>query len=192
MIGLFLGIVLWEMFSLGRTPYPGIEPGQELYEKLLTNYRMARPEFCPRDVYKVMLDCWSAEPKHRPRFRELADSLGDLLGEGERDHYMRLDSRLSSSGPGADSELLRRMASPDYRTLTSQEEEHELVVGADGYLAPDIIVTTGHVETDTSGYLVPNINKDTESREPGESGECDLNYNGTLPSNVKLPQYTKC
>ena len=189
MIGLFLGIVLWEMFSLGRTPYPGIEPGQELYEKLLTNYRMARPEFCPHDVYKVMLDCWNSEPKHRPRFRELADSLGDLLGEGERDHYMRLNSRLTTSGPGTSSELLRRMASPDYRTLISQEPEPELVTGADGYLAPDIIVATGHLDTDTAGYLVPSP-RDTETRDPGEGG--NLNSNGTLPSNVKLPQYTKC
>lgn len=28
------GIVLWEMFSLGKTPYPGIEPS-EVYRKLL-------------------------------------------------------------------------------------------------------------------------------------------------------------
>ena len=68
------------MFSLGKTPYPGIEPGQELYDKLLNNYRMSRPSNCPTDVYKIMLDCWNAEPKHRPRFRELADTLGDLLG----------------------------------------------------------------------------------------------------------------
>ena len=74
------GVVLWEMFSLGKTPYPGIEPGQELYEKLLNNYRMSRPQCCPHDVYKIMLECWNCEPKHRPRFRELADILGDLIG----------------------------------------------------------------------------------------------------------------
>ena len=102
---------------------------------------------------------------------------------------MRLDSRLTTSGPGESSELLRRMASPDYRTLTCQEPEPELVTGADGYLAPDIIVTTGHLDTDTQGYLVPSP-RDTETRDPGEGGH--LNSNGTLPSNVKLPQYTKC
>ena len=60
------------MFSLGRTPYPGVEPGQELYAKLAANYRMSRPELCPHDVYKIMLDCWSAEPKHRPRSPSLS------------------------------------------------------------------------------------------------------------------------
>ena len=178
----FPGIVLWEMFSLGRTPYPGIEPGQELYEKLLSSYRMSRPEFCPHLVYKVMLDCWSAEPKHRPRFRELADTLGDLLGEGERDHYMRLATSVAGSG----SELLGRMASPDYRTLTEQE----LVTGPDGYLAPDIIINTGHVDTDTAGYLVPTVNNETQ--EPRESEDNAQNKRGTLPSNAKLPHFTKC
>ena len=69
-------MVLWELFSLGKTPYPGIEPGQELYEKLLKNYRMAQPQFCPHNIYKIMLECWNAEPKERPRFREMADILG--------------------------------------------------------------------------------------------------------------------
>ena len=59
------GVVLWEMFSLGKTPYPGIEPGLELYDKLSANYRMSRPEFSPNNVYRLMLDCWAAEPKHR-------------------------------------------------------------------------------------------------------------------------------
>ena len=72
----FKGVVLWELFSLGKTPYPGIEPGQELYEKLIKNYRMAQPQFCPHNIYKIMLECWNAEPKERPRFREMADVLG--------------------------------------------------------------------------------------------------------------------
>ena len=37
------GIVLWEMFSLGKTPYPGIDPGASFYEKLLNGYRMEKP-----------------------------------------------------------------------------------------------------------------------------------------------------
>ena len=34
-----LGIVLWEMFSLGKTPYPGIEAGERFYEMLVKGYR---------------------------------------------------------------------------------------------------------------------------------------------------------
>ena len=87
------GIVLWELFSLGKTPYPGIEAGERFYDMLLKNYRMPRPDFAPREIYKIMLDCWAMEPTHRPRFRELTDVFGDLLGEGERDHYMVLSQQ---------------------------------------------------------------------------------------------------
>ena len=161
------GVVLWEMFSLGKTPYPGIEPGQELYDKLSANYRMSRPEFSPNNVYRLMLDCWAAEPKHRPRFRELADILGDLLGEGEREHYIRLQDQLSE---GLRSDLLDRMAPPDYESMTG------LRVGEDGYLAPDI--------NTENGYLVPDSVKSDDNRN-------NINMTETLPSGVKL-NFTKC
>ena len=56
------GIVLWEMFSLGKTPYPGIDPGATFYEKLLNGYRMEKPENCPMIIYRAMSECWAAEP----------------------------------------------------------------------------------------------------------------------------------
>ena len=103
--------MLWELFSLGKTPYPGIEAGERFYDMLLKNYRMPRPDFAPREIYKIMLDCWAMEPTHRPRFRELTDVFGDLLGEGERDHYMVLSQQFDKDKK---SELLDRMAAPDY------------------------------------------------------------------------------
>jgi len=176
------------MFSLGKTPYPGIQPGQELYDKLLDNYRMSRPQFCPHNVYKIMYDCWNAEPKQRPRFSDLSVILGNLLGEVEKEHYMKLERQVSS---GVRSQLLDMMASPEYMAMTtishgvplSEPVTSDVVVAGDGYLAPDIIINTGHnmssnnedVPTD-NGYLVPNITINDNS--------------DTLPSNGKL-HYTK-
>lgn len=39
------GIVLWELFSLGETPYPGIDECLDLCSKLLNGYRMTKPKF---------------------------------------------------------------------------------------------------------------------------------------------------
>ena len=114
LISFNVGIVLWELFSLGKTPYPGIEP-EKLYDLLLKNYRMSKPDFAPREVYKIMFDCWAMEPSHRPRFRELTDIFGDLLGEGERDHYTILSQNFDRE---VSSSLLDRMASPDYAVRT--------------------------------------------------------------------------
>lgn len=44
------GIVLWEFFSLARTPYPGMEADERLYAKLVDGYRMEAPEFSTKDA----------------------------------------------------------------------------------------------------------------------------------------------
>lgn len=44
------GILLWEFFSMGETPYPGIEVDERLYQKLLEGYRMESPQFASREV----------------------------------------------------------------------------------------------------------------------------------------------
>lgn len=39
------GILLWEFFSLGHIPYPGIEADGKFYKCLIEGYRMDKPEF---------------------------------------------------------------------------------------------------------------------------------------------------
>ena len=43
------GVVLWELFSLARSPYPGLEPG-ELVRRLEAGYRMERPQFATSEL----------------------------------------------------------------------------------------------------------------------------------------------
>lgn len=38
-------------------------------------YRMACPQRCPEDVYKVMQRCWQYNPEERPKFSELQRDL---------------------------------------------------------------------------------------------------------------------
>ena len=44
------GIVLWELFSLGQTPYPGMRINQEFVEKLSSGFRMGRPKYSPSNM----------------------------------------------------------------------------------------------------------------------------------------------
>lgn len=44
------GIVLWELFSLAKTPYPGMEAGEHLYMKLADGYRMEAPSYAPNEM----------------------------------------------------------------------------------------------------------------------------------------------
>ncbi|XP_012934814.1 uncharacterized protein LOC101846195 [Aplysia californica] len=72
------GVVLWEVVTLGASPYPGIPP-ERLFPLLSTGYRMDRPDDCPEELYAIMQKCWKTEPEHRPSFFMLTDILDSLL-----------------------------------------------------------------------------------------------------------------
>ena len=44
------GIVLWELFSLARTPYPAIEPDEGFQKRLESGYRMEKPDYAPDEM----------------------------------------------------------------------------------------------------------------------------------------------
>jgi hypothetical protein len=44
------GVLLWELFTLGANPYPGLELNETFIDKLRDGYRMDRPEFGPNEV----------------------------------------------------------------------------------------------------------------------------------------------
>ncbi|XP_033926731.1 megakaryocyte-associated tyrosine-protein kinase isoform X2 [Melopsittacus undulatus] len=68
------GILLWETFSFGRTPYPKLSL-KEVTELLEQGYRMEPPEGCPHTVYALMKSCWALEPGKRPSFKKLTEKL---------------------------------------------------------------------------------------------------------------------
>ncbi|XP_014222291.1 proto-oncogene tyrosine-protein kinase receptor Ret isoform X1 [Trichogramma pretiosum] len=65
------GILLWELITLGASPYPGVDV-HNLYNLLKSGYRMDRPANCSTQLYKLMTSCWHDEPGLRPSFKELA------------------------------------------------------------------------------------------------------------------------
>ncbi|XP_013169957.1 PREDICTED: tyrosine-protein kinase CSK-like isoform X3 [Papilio xuthus] len=61
------GILLWEIYSFGRVPYPRI-PLAEVVRHVERGYRMEAPEGCPAGPYDVMRAAWHADPQQRPTF----------------------------------------------------------------------------------------------------------------------------
>lgn len=78
------GVLLWEIFSLGASPYPGVQINEEFCQRLKEGTRMRAPELATPAIRSVMLSCWSGDPKERPAFPELVEILGDLLQGGGR------------------------------------------------------------------------------------------------------------
>ncbi|CAL8081124.1 unnamed protein product [Calicophoron daubneyi] len=74
------GILLWEIYSYGRIPYPRMMANQAL-RQIAAGYRMKAPEGCPPEIYDLMRRTWQLNPEDRPTFatilRELVHRLDD-------------------------------------------------------------------------------------------------------------------
>lgn len=91
------GVLMWEIFSLGASPYPGVQIDEEFCCRLKEGTRMRAPEYSSSEIYQTMLDCWHGEPLKRPSFTELVGRLGDLLQasvQQEGKHYIPIDTAL--------------------------------------------------------------------------------------------------
>uniref|UniRef100_A0A182HN13 receptor protein-tyrosine kinase n=1 Tax=Anopheles arabiensis TaxID=7173 RepID=A0A182HN13_ANOAR len=72
------GILMWEIVTLGSTPYPGIAAA-DVMRKVRDGYRLEKPEHCRRELYNIMFYCWAADPNERPGFPEVVEMLDRLL-----------------------------------------------------------------------------------------------------------------
>ena len=65
------GIVLYAIVTYGKKPYEDIDTKEELLMQLEQGYRLPQPEWCPDELYAIMLSCWEMEPENRPTFAKL-------------------------------------------------------------------------------------------------------------------------
>lgn len=122
------GVVMWEIFSLGQVPYPGVEYDESFVAKLEKGIRLEHPRYAtyalwvvplscvclftclhkekfqlprllkfPKKIriqyiqdyltscrYRLMCECWSGDPMERPTFSDLENSLGEMLGDAQK------------------------------------------------------------------------------------------------------------
>ncbi|KAG7468165.1 hypothetical protein MATL_G00139880 [Megalops atlanticus] len=71
------GILLWETFSYGTTPYVTMT-NQQTRDEVERGYRMPAPEGCPAEVYALMGRCWQYDSRKRPSFHTLQKELSSL------------------------------------------------------------------------------------------------------------------
>uniref|UniRef100_A0A8C2B5Y8 Fibroblast growth factor receptor n=1 Tax=Cyprinus carpio TaxID=7962 RepID=A0A8C2B5Y8_CYPCA len=83
------GVLLWEIFTLGGSPYPGV-PVEELFKLLREGHRMDRPSACTQEIYLMMKDCWHAVPTQRPTFKQLVEDLDRTLSMMSNQEYLDL------------------------------------------------------------------------------------------------------
>ncbi|XP_066150406.1 vascular endothelial growth factor receptor 1-like isoform X2 [Euwallacea fornicatus] len=114
------GIVLWEFFSLAKTPYPGMEADERFYQKLTEGYRMESPDFAPKQIYNIMLNCWNFKPQARPTFASLAEKIGFLLENSVKKYYIDLnDPYLKMNTQKLEQDYLAMLSPPTFEALST-------------------------------------------------------------------------
>ncbi|XP_031806570.1 fibroblast growth factor receptor 1 isoform X5 [Phascolarctos cinereus] len=92
------GVLLWEIFTLGGSPYPGV-PVEELFKLLKEGHRMDKPSNCTNELYMMMRDCWHAIPSQRPTFKQLVEDLDRIVALTSNQEYLDLSVPLDQYSP---------------------------------------------------------------------------------------------
>ncbi|KAJ7316403.1 hypothetical protein JRQ81_002565 [Phrynocephalus forsythii] len=96
------GILLWEIFSLGRSPYPGMKVNSKFYQMVKQGYYMGRPDFAPDDIYHIMTACWNLEPTRRPTFQQICTLLQKHLDDSRERDYKNLPRTTEEEDSGCE------------------------------------------------------------------------------------------
>ena len=71
------GIVLWEIFTLGMTPYFSLA-FSEVHTAICDGVLNEKPEIAPDWIYDLMKSCWRFDEDLRPLFGDIATQLGSM------------------------------------------------------------------------------------------------------------------
>lgn len=117
------GILLWEIFSLGSSPYPGMPVDSKFYKMIKDGCRMCSPDFAPSGMYEIMKACWDSDPLARPSFRKIVEMVEQQLSESTKHTYINLANEFANRE----------------QTLTRRSERLDSVVSNTGSTQPILV-----------------------------------------------------
>ncbi|TKS69749.1 Insulin-like growth factor 1 receptor [Collichthys lucidus] len=72
------GVVLWEIATLAEQPYQGLS-NEQVLRFVMEGGLLEKPQNCPDMLFELMRMCWQYNPKMRPSFAEIINSIKDEL-----------------------------------------------------------------------------------------------------------------
>jgi serine/threonine protein kinase len=72
------GVLVWELFTRGITPYLQIN-NEFIFDHLKQGNRLPKPKYCPKIIYLILLKCWSENSKSRPSFVALSERMEHII-----------------------------------------------------------------------------------------------------------------
>uniref|UniRef100_A0A4W6BXY9 Tyrosine-protein kinase n=1 Tax=Lates calcarifer TaxID=8187 RepID=A0A4W6BXY9_LATCA len=74
------GVLLWETFSMGMTPYTSMT-NQQTRDEVERGYRMLAPHGCPVEISRIMNNCWQYDARNRPSFKKIRAELSAIYNK---------------------------------------------------------------------------------------------------------------
>ncbi|CAO2597079.1 Mitogen-activated protein kinase kinase kinase 20 [Lemmus lemmus] len=74
------GVVLWEMLTR-EVPFKGLEGLQVAWLVVEKNERLTIPSSCPRSFAELLHQCWEADAKKRPSFKQIISILESMSND---------------------------------------------------------------------------------------------------------------
>ncbi|KAL7635880.1 UNVERIFIED_CONTAM: hypothetical protein RMT77_013697 [Armadillidium vulgare] len=125
------GVTLWEMFTIGNTPFPGF-PLNQLGTALVKGMRLEKPKYCNSYQYNLLLQCWRLNPVERPRFKQISDILWDMLSPNKTKSYGSMNTvykQMNEEWLSRNKDYLDMVISPDFQNLQSPMSEEGVILG---------------------------------------------------------------
>ncbi|XP_074838352.1 receptor-type tyrosine-protein kinase FLT3 [Carettochelys insculpta] len=121
------GILLWEIFSLGVNPYPGIQVDSNFYKLIQSGFQMDQPFYATEEIYFIMQSCWALDSRKRPFFSQLRSLLACQLANAERAVYQNMENNISSQPSSSKTRTpVSREKEPLPSRVPSQDEDSEI------------------------------------------------------------------
>ncbi|CAF3425994.1 unnamed protein product [Rotaria socialis] len=112
-----MGILMWEAYSQGQSPYTSIEDDNDVRRLKLNEDIFSRPENCDEKLWNIIVQCWHQQPEVRPTFKMLKQSLLEL----------KLQSIISSNGvqnKNMENKTTLEKLNLNWRELCEEEVQH--------------------------------------------------------------------
>ena len=69
------GVYLWELWSVGSTPWLTYRSPKLLFQTIEAGHRLAAPADCPERIVLLMQSCWELDMRARPHIADLQQRL---------------------------------------------------------------------------------------------------------------------
>ncbi len=83
-------MTIWEIFSLGAMPYPGLT-NMEVIQYTAAGNRLQKPTRCPEELHNLLEKCWNLEPSQRPSFEMMVDFFKNQVKMEEKVEILYVD-----------------------------------------------------------------------------------------------------